>query len=178
MMVRGSSVHAHGPHARPRAVPPRRVGVRREDRRLADARMQGRPARLPVSRNGIAKTPSSAAPHGSRRRSARCSGRRGRRSASESYRLRWAGCCARRVLKPAPGDRPRGRCRPHPSALPTRPITRRPRTERCSSAAASCRGRCPWCHRTPRRRGRPRSRPACRARTAAAGCGPWGGCCA
>jgi hypothetical protein len=38
---------AHGPHARPRAVPPRRVGLRGEGGRLAQPRLQDGRARSP-----------------------------------------------------------------------------------------------------------------------------------
>ena len=42
MTARANSIHADGLHARPRAVPPRRLGVRGEGRRLAHPGVQGR----------------------------------------------------------------------------------------------------------------------------------------
>jgi hypothetical protein len=56
MIVRGSPVHAHDPHARPRALPPLRLGLRGKGGRLEDARLQGRRPRPLVSRNGVDHT--------------------------------------------------------------------------------------------------------------------------
>jgi len=47
MTPRAKSIHSDGPDAGARAVPPRRLGLRREGRRLAHARVQGRSARAP-----------------------------------------------------------------------------------------------------------------------------------
>src|SRR3989442_8020807 len=47
MTARDPSIHADGPDARPRAVPPRRLGLRGEGRRVARPRVQGRRPRPP-----------------------------------------------------------------------------------------------------------------------------------
>src|SRR5215470_9027257 len=75
-------------------------------------------------------------------------------------------------IRPAQGSRPTCRCTPYLAATLPRPTARAPRSAPSTGAAGSPAESARWCPEKRRRGGPARLSPACRARAAAAACGP------